>query len=167
MCFNEVFFRVNRTLSYHTAYYKCSHSLYSSNLIHKKYFSTKTSMPDTNNTITTPASSFLEEKDGGLEADNKIYNINPWFFTGFCDAAISFNIVVTKTPYKTGKGWRVQARFIIELNTKDLDLLKALRSYFKEIGTISIKTRANSGEIARWSVVGINGYYKSYFAAFF
>jgi hypothetical protein len=90
MCFNVVFFRANKVLSYYTAYYKYSHSLYSSNLIQKRFFSTKIPMlaqPDTNSTITTPASSFLEEKDGGLEADNKINFINPWCLplTGFSD----------------------------------------------------------------------------------
>jgi hypothetical protein len=37
-----------------------------------------------------------------------------------------------------------------------LDLLKTLRSYFKEIGSITLKNRVKSGEIARWCVVGIN-----------
>jgi hypothetical protein len=43
------------------------------------------------------------------------------WITGFTDAEGCFNIVVTKNS-SISLGWRVQARFIIELHVKDLDL---------------------------------------------
>ena len=46
-----------------------------------------------------------------------------------------FNIVITRTKF--GLGWRVQARFIIELHIKDVDLLHQLQAFFGGQGTLT------------------------------
>lgn len=85
--------------------------------------------------------------------DSPILSVNPWFITGFCDAESSFNIMLSKSS-STLTGWRVQVRFIIELNAKDELLLRSIQSYFNNIGSITLNSRNNSS-IVRWSVVGI------------
>jgi hypothetical protein len=49
-----------------------------------------------------------------------LIKLNPWFVTGVTDAEGCFNVTVTKSSGSVG--WRVQARFIIELHVKDIDL---------------------------------------------
>jgi hypothetical protein len=70
--------------------------------------------------------------------------------TGFTDAEGSFNILIAKSP-TTSTGWRVQARFIIELHIKDIALLKRIKSFFNDAGTITI---LNTKNMARYSPQG-------------
>lgn len=86
--------------------------------------------------------------------DSLILSVDPWFITGFCDAESSFNLMLSKSS-STLIGWRVQVRFIIELSAQDEILLRSIRSFFNNIGSITLKSRNNSS-IVRWSVVGIN-----------
>jgi hypothetical protein len=93
---------------------------------------------------------------------NSIFNLNqrfyttisskdlkPWFLTGFTDAESYFNIIITKSP-SCKIGWRVQARFIIEIHIKDITILKMIQDYFGGIGTITINPKKNS---ARYIIV--------------
>ena len=91
--------------------------------LNKRFFSSKKS--------TLP---FISSKFTAPVVEKNLVEL-PWFFSGFCDAEANFNILVAKTPSE--KGWRVQARFIIELNAKDQVLLKTFRSYLNDIGSIS------------------------------
>jgi hypothetical protein len=115
-------------------------------LIHKNCFSTKSSSAEIEESTNTIDS---------LENYNNKNIINPWFITGFSDAESSLNVMITKSN-STITGWRVQVRFIIEINSKDEELLKTFRVYFKEIGSITNIPRENIGPIVRWSVVGFN-----------
>ena len=54
--------------------------------------------------------------------------LHPWFVTGLIDAEGCFNIMITKSS--SVLGWRVQARFILELHIKDIKLLYQLQSFF-------------------------------------
>lgn len=58
--------------------------------------------------------------------------------------------MVTKVNY--GLGWRVQARFVLELHVNDIQLLYQLQSNFGRIGTV--KTRFTR-KVARYTIVGI------------
>jgi len=85
----------------------------------------------------------------------KVYKeetLNPWFVTGFTDAEGSFNVSVAKHASST-LGWRVQARFIIELHSKDLALLTRIQSFFQGIGTL---TNSKTRDTVRFSVVDVN-----------
>lgn len=77
--------------------------------------------------------------------------LNPWFVTGFCDAEGCFNVAISRSS-SCKIGWRVQARFIIELHIKDFNILQQLKYFFNNIGQISVDTRNNT---ATYSVVGI------------
>lgn len=83
---------------------------------------------------------------------NALLKLRLWFITGFSDAEGSFNIVVTKS-LSTKIGWRVQARFIIELHLRDIVLLNMIQSTFDGIGNITINTNRNS---VRFIVVNLN-----------
>lgn len=61
-----------------------------------------------------------------LENNNKL---NPWFVTGFVDAEGCFNINITKSSSNL-IGYQVQARFIIEVNIKDINILQKNTSFF-------------------------------------
>lgn len=76
--------------------------------------------------------------------------LNPWFVTGFIDGEGCFNIWIAKSKSNL-IGWQVQARIIIEVHTKDLDLLKDIQAFFGGKGTITFNRKA-----ARYSMVGIN-----------
>jgi hypothetical protein len=52
----------------------------------------------------------------------------------------SFNILIAKS-LSVRIGWRVQARFIIELHIKDLALLKSIKKFFNNAGTIIINNK--------------------------
>jgi len=77
--------------------------------------------------------------------------LHPWFITGLIDAEGCFNIMITKSS--SVLGWRVQARFLLELHIKDIELLYQLQSFFSGIGTVTI---SNNKKVARYSIVGIN-----------
>jgi LAGLIDADG endonuclease len=50
-------------------------------------------------------------------------------------------------------GWRVQARFIVELHIKEISTLYMIQSFFGGIGNLTINTKKNS---ARFTVVNFN-----------
>jgi len=77
--------------------------------------------------------------------------LHPWFVTGLIDGEGCFNISISSSFKKSKIGWVVQARFIIELNIKDLALLYKLKSFFNEVGTI-----ITTAKVARYSIVGLN-----------
>jgi hypothetical protein len=77
--------------------------------------------------------------------------LNPWFVSGLIDSEGCFNISISETLKRSKIGWIVQARFILELHIKDLDLLLKLKSFFGEKGNIT-----TSGKVARYSIVGLN-----------
>jgi LAGLIDADG endonuclease len=79
-------------------------------------------------------------------ADQKL---NPWFITGFADAESTFTIIIDKN-IKRLAGWRVQAKFQIGLNYRDLDLLLQIQQFFGGIGSIG-----KSGNIAFYSISSI------------
>jgi hypothetical protein len=63
-------------------------------------------------------------------------NLNSWFITGLVDGEGSFITAINKNlKYKTG--WRLESRFQIGLNIRDLPLLLQLQQYFGGIGSIS------------------------------
>lgn len=76
--------------------------------------------------------------------------LNPWFVSGLIDAEGCFNIMVTKA--KTRLGWRVQARFILELYVNDIKLLYQLQRFFGGVGTVRI---SSTRKVARYTIVGI------------
>jgi hypothetical protein len=63
-----------------------------------------------------------------------------------------FNIVISKIS-TASIGFRLQARFIIEIHIKEINILNMIQSFFGGIGTITINPNKRS---ARYSVVGIN-----------
>ena len=62
--------------------------------------------------------------------------LNPWFITGLTDAEGSFSALVKENP-KYRLGWRVDLVFQIGLHKKDLELLKLIKKFFGDIGTIT------------------------------
>lgn len=78
--------------------------------------------------------------------------LNPWFITGFTDAEGNFNMIVAKSS-SINIGWRVQARFIIELHIKDISTLNMIQSFFGGIGNITINQNRNS---TRFIIVNLN-----------
>ena len=70
-----------------------------------------------------------------FSTSNSPTNVNPWFFTGLIDAEGSFSVIVDQS--KTHKmGWRVQAKFQMGLNKRDLTLLLLLQQFLGGFGTI-------------------------------
>ena len=67
------------------------------------------------------------------------------------DAESCFNVSVSKR-IKSTVGYVVQARFVIELQLSDIDLLFKIQSFFKGIGTV---TKDPVKNVCRFSVVSI------------
>lgn len=67
----------------------------------------------------------------------KKHTLNPNWVTGFCDAESSFSVSIIKTK-TTIIGWSVSPCFIITLHVKDLELLKTIKKFFNEAGSINI-----------------------------
>ena len=63
--------------------------------------------------------------------------LSPLFITGFTDAEGCFYIGITKST-KVKTKWEVQPSFKIELHIKDLELLKTIKKFFNEAGSINI-----------------------------
>jgi hypothetical protein len=61
--------------------------------------------------------------------------IEPWFITGFTDAEGSFSIVIDKV-IKRKLGWRVQHKFQIGLDKRDLSILLQIQQFLGGIGSI-------------------------------
>lgn len=75
-----------------------------------------------------------------------------WFYGCSRKTKGSFNIIIAKSP-SASTGWRVQARFLIELHIKDLPLLSCIKSFFNDVGTITYNQTKKS---CKYSVVGFN-----------
>lgn len=67
----------------------------------------------------------------------KLNNIDPWFISGFADAESSFQLSLLKSN-KLKTGWEIQPGFKIELHSKDFELLRLIRDYFK-VGNLRLK----------------------------
>ena len=66
----------------------------------------------------------------------KVYNLNPWWVTGFVDAEGSFSM--SKIKSKTAAiGWTIEPCFIITLHVRDLELLYYIKNFFS-VGLVSI-----------------------------
>lgn len=61
----------------------------------------------------------------------------PHWVTGFCDAESSFSLRIAKNSTRKS-GWRVSPIFIIELDSKDIVLLKRIQEFFG-VGVVSIR----------------------------
>ena len=83
---------------------------------------------------------------------NSIFNLNPWFVTGFYDGEGSFIISITKNK-NTKLGWLVRPFFSIGLGKNELPLLLQLQQFFGGVGTIS---KSNTYNRAIYSVSSIN-----------
>lgn len=68
-----------------------------------------------------------------LNTSNEI--LNPYFVTGFTDAEGSFSVTIYPDS-KMKSGVRVNARFKIGLNERDLYLLVQIKKFFGEIGSL-------------------------------
>ena len=67
---------------------------------------------------------------------NKIkQNLNPNWVTGFVDAEGCFTVVLSQTN-DSKVGWQVKPSFKIKLHIRDINLLKEIRFFFNEAGTI-------------------------------
>lgn len=75
--------------------------------------------------------------------------LNPWFVTGYADGEGCFNIKVVKS-HSNSIGWQVQARFIIEVNIKDINLLYKIKAFFGDIGSVT-----STNNKARYYVSGL------------
>lgn len=64
--------------------------------------------------------------------------MNPWFFTGFSDGEASFIIYIQKTD-KIKIGWATWVAFEININDRDLSILKDIKSYLG-VGKINQKS---------------------------
>lgn len=64
--------------------------------------------------------------------------VDPWFLTGFSDGEASFIIYIQKTN-NTKIGWASWVAFEINLNGKDLSILKDIKSYLR-VGKINQKS---------------------------
>lgn len=72
--------------------------------------------------------------------------LNPFFITGFTDAEGTFSCIIKKNN-RYRLGWRVDIVFQIGLHKKDLDLLKLIKSYFGEIGSIVTFSEARARRV--------------------
>ena len=75
--------------------------------------------------------------------------LNPWYVIGFVDAEGCFNINITKSSSNL-IGYQVQARFIIEVNIKDIDMLHNIQAFFEGTGSIT-----STKNVARYLIHGI------------
>ena len=67
--------------------------------------------------------------------------INPWFLTGFADGEASFIIYTQKTD-NTKLGWATWVAFEININDKDIAILKDIKSYLG-VGKINQKSNGS------------------------
>ena len=68
--------------------------------------------------------------------------LEPWFLTGFADAEGSFSIIIDKN-IKRNLGWRVQTKFQIGLDKRDLSILLQLQQFLGGIGSIYTYSNRN------------------------
>jgi hypothetical protein len=61
--------------------------------------------------------------------------VEPWFLTGFTDAEGSFSIIIDKNNKRT-LGWRVQPKFQIGVDKRDLSILLQIQQFLGGIGSI-------------------------------
>ena len=73
-----------------------------------------------------------------IKHNESMLDMNPWFLTGFSDGEASFILYIQKTN-NTKIGWASWVAFEINLNGKDLSVLKSIKSYLG-IGGINQKS---------------------------
>ena len=73
--------------------------------------------------------------------------LDPWYITGLIDGEGSIMVRVRQnSKYKTG--WSISPVFSISLHKAELPLLKAVKAYFGDIGSIS----KSQGNVLKYSV---------------
>ena len=92
----------------------------------------------------------LEESGAYRQSSTENLNLKPWFVTGYTDAEGCFNVSVSKRINKIN--YEVQARFIIEVHIKEIELLYKIQSFFHGVGKITQIPKKNS---CRYSVITI------------
>nr|YP_010130208.1 LAGLIDADG endonuclease [Clavaria fumosa]QPZ51110.1 LAGLIDADG endonuclease [Clavaria fumosa] len=75
--------------------------------------------------------------------------LNPWFVTGIADSEGTFTIMIDQNIKRT-IDWRVQAKFQIGINVRDLELLLQIQQYFNGIGSIG-----KSGNMIFYSISSV------------
>jgi hypothetical protein len=66
--------------------------------------------------------------------------LTPWFITGFSDGESSFTVLICKKQ-NTPTGWVVQPSFEVGLHHRDLNLIKEIKKFFLNIGSITINKK--------------------------
>jgi hypothetical protein len=90
-----------------------------------------------------------------LHTSSNISNLNPFYVTGFSDAESTFVVSIVKRSYmKTG--WSVAPIFKIELHKKDLSLLNQIKSFFEDVGNITLHKTRNSASYTVSSIKELN-----------
>ena len=92
------------------------------------------------------------EIKNGIKIDNSINKLHPWFITGFVDGEGSFNIKIVQVK-QLKLGFQIQASFELKLHSRDSYILSSIKSFFGEIGYITINNEKNYAE---YRVVKLN-----------
>jgi len=76
-------------------------------------------------------------------SNNSKNTLPPYYVTGISDGESSFHVSILKNKnYRSG--FQIQAKYTIQLHSKDLELLTKLQSFFGGVGSIIIKKEAKS-----------------------
>jgi hypothetical protein len=81
--------------------------------------------------------------DGGTSSEYNKNILSPWFVTGLSDGEASFTVTIYKDNTKK-TGWRIQPSFSMELQGKDMLVLKNLQ-YFFGVGSIYERQKNKQG----------------------
>lgn len=92
---------------------------------------------------------------------NKI-PIDLYYITDLAEAESSFYVGIIKNK-KIKRGWGVKTEFKICLHIKDIELLKLVRSFFKDVGSFTILKKNESIFYAVQSSKDLNNYIISHF----
>jgi hypothetical protein len=91
-----------------------------------------------NNQIKIPSKQLIKN----YSTFNYPSKIEPWFLTGFTDTEGSFSIIIDKNN-KRKLGWRIQTKFQIGLDKRDLSILLQLQQFLGGIGSIYTYSNRN------------------------
>jgi hypothetical protein len=81
--------------------------------------------------------------DGNTSSEYNKNILSPWFVTGLSDGEASFIVTIYK-DYTKKTGWRIQPTFSMELQGKDMLVLKNLQSFFG-VGSIYERQKNKQG----------------------